>query len=236
MAARSFDSGYMVWGLDQSAYGPVELSTLVSWVKDERVTARTWVFVGETGCWQRASELPELQGLLPPTDTQIVRRQRRAGQLRGVEPDKLRHVKLLRDMSAEQLARFARFVETRKVSEGSVIVGQGQRDDTLYMILEGEARVRMVVGGEEIVVAKLGPGEVFGDLALLDHGPRSADVVADTDCALAGISGAAFDDLTQAALDLSTPFLRALDKTLTERIRADNQRYSEALSFLRAAR
>ncbi len=234
MAARAIDSDFVVWGSDQTAHGPVELPALVAWVRDGRVTSGTWVFVGTRGCWQRAVELPELQELLSPSDTQVVRRQRRAGNLGGVEPGTLRQVRVLEGMSVAQLERFAQFVEVERVPRGLVVVGQGQQADTLYMILEGEARVRLVVSGVEIVLTRLGPGEVFGDLALLDHGPRSADVVADTDCTLAAISDAAFDELTRQALDLSTPFLRALDKLLTERIRADNERYKQALSLARA--
>jgi len=49
----------------KTAYGPVELPTLVAWVKDERVTADTWIFVARTGSWQKAGELPELQILFP---------------------------------------------------------------------------------------------------------------------------------------------------------------------------
>jgi hypothetical protein len=36
---------FFIWGIDQSAYGPVELPTLVSWIKDERVLAETWIFL-----------------------------------------------------------------------------------------------------------------------------------------------------------------------------------------------
>ena len=105
------DKDFVVWASDQAAYGPVELPELVTWVKEERVTSGTWVFVGARGCWQRAAELPELEGLFSPSDTRIVRRQRRAGNLRGVEPGTLRHVKVLEGMSAEQLGRFAQFVQ-----------------------------------------------------------------------------------------------------------------------------
>ena len=52
---------FIVWGVDQTPYGPVELPTLVSWIKDERVTADTWLFVGKTGDWQKAAQVPELQ-------------------------------------------------------------------------------------------------------------------------------------------------------------------------------
>jgi hypothetical protein len=58
MAAVATDTGYIVWGIDQTAYGPVELPTLVNWVKDERVTADTWIYAARNACWQKAVEVP----------------------------------------------------------------------------------------------------------------------------------------------------------------------------------
>src|SRR5580693_9210908 len=52
---------FLIWGIDNAPYGPVELPTLVSWVKDERVLADTWIFTRLHSNWTRASELPELK-------------------------------------------------------------------------------------------------------------------------------------------------------------------------------
>ena len=69
MASVAANTDFTVWGIDQTAYGPVELPTLVSWVKDERVTAETWIFAGRTGSWQKAVEVPELQMFFRPKAT-----------------------------------------------------------------------------------------------------------------------------------------------------------------------
>src|SRR4029077_6141191 len=61
MAAFASEADFIVWGIDQTPYGPVELPTLVAWVKDERVTADTWIFAGKSSSWQKASDMPELQ-------------------------------------------------------------------------------------------------------------------------------------------------------------------------------
>jgi CRP-like cAMP-binding protein len=44
------------------------------------------------------------------------------------------------------------------------------------MILQGELRVRVMIGQKETILTTLGPGDFFGDISLFDHGPRSADV------------------------------------------------------------
>ena len=66
MATSAIDADFIVWGIDRTAYGPVELPTLVAWVKDERVTAETWVFACKNGVWHKAAEVPELQMFFRP--------------------------------------------------------------------------------------------------------------------------------------------------------------------------
>src|ERR1051326_8945582 len=61
MASASPEAAFIVWGIDQTPYGPVELPTLVSWVSDERVTADTWIFAANKRSWQKAVDLPELR-------------------------------------------------------------------------------------------------------------------------------------------------------------------------------
>ena len=93
----------------------------------------------------------------------------------------------------------------------------------------------MEIASRETVLACLSGGDFFGDIAFLDRGPRSADVVANADSLVAKLSGAAFDQLALESQDLATPLLRALDQTLTARIRADNLRYREAVRQARWA-
>jgi CRP-like cAMP-binding protein len=79
----------------------------------------------------------------------------------------------------------------------------------------------------------LGTGEFFGDVALLSQGAHCADVIANTNCVLAKLSAAALDKITKGAPDTATPFLRAMDQALTERIRADNQRFAQITAAAR---
>lgn len=156
----------------------------------------------------------------------------RVETLVGVDPRALRRVKILESMTDEQLERFAQFMEVEKVPQWATIVKQGDLGDSMYLILQGELRVRITVMGKETILTTLGVGDFFGDISLFDHGPRSADVVANADSLLLKISAAAFDALAKAAPELATPFLRAVSHTLSTRIRADNQRLGDLVSFI----
>lgn len=225
MASVATSTDFIVWGIDQTPYGPVELPALVSWIKDERVTADTWVFIGKDSSWQKASDIPELQmffrprGNKAPSSTDAVT---------GIDPRALRRVKILAGFNDEQLERFAAFMEVEKVPQWTVIVKQGDPGDTMYLILQGELRVRMMAMGKETILTTLAAGDFFGDISLFDQGPRSADVIANSDAVVLKVSSASFNRLSKEAPDLATPFLMAVGKTLSARIRADNKRIGDA--------
>lgn len=235
MGSNPTDSDFTVWGADHAAYGPVELPILVSWIQGERVTADTWVYDAKNGAWLKAAEVPELQMFFRKKTGGAGAGARSVSSLTGVEPGALRRVKILAEMTDVQLARFAEFMELETVPQWRVLVKQGDCDSTMYLILEGEFRVRVNIGGKESILATLGIGEFFGDISLFDHGPRSADVVANTDALVLKVSSASFDRLAVEAPDLATPFLLAVGKTLAARIRFDNKRYSDAVKFARAS-
>jgi len=235
MAATAIEIGFIVWGIDQTAYGPVELPTLVSWVKDERVTADTWIFAVRNGSWQKAADVPELQMFFRRKESGASAGVAAMMTPRGVDPRALRRIKILGGMTDQQLERFAEFVEVEKVPQWSVVVKQGDAGDSMYFILEGELRARINVLGQETILATLSAGDFFGDISLFDHGPRSADVVANKESKLLKITSAAFLKMHSDAPDLAAPFLFAMGKTLTARIRADNKRFRDAINFARAS-
>jgi hypothetical protein len=235
--ASSTGAGYKIWGVDGVVYGPVELPTLVSWVKEERVTATTWVYSERRDAWRKAADVTELAmffaGNADPNEaaTQVVQ----DPSVAGLKPGSLRRVKIFADLSDAQLERFVTFMEIARVKQWAEIVKQGDHGDAMYLVLDGELRVRMMIGGKESILVTLGPGDFFGEISLFDHGPRSADVVANLDGTLLKISAKKFDRLITQAPDLAAPFLFAMGRTLTARIRADNKRYRDSVNFARAA-
>src|SRR5580704_9251058 len=60
MLEQQAANDFIIWGIDDAPYGPVELPVLVEWVKDERVLRDTWVLVRKSGTWQRAADISEL--------------------------------------------------------------------------------------------------------------------------------------------------------------------------------
>jgi len=91
--------------------------------------------------------------------------------------DHLARVPLFSACSKKELQTIARASDEVRVPAGKVLVEEGRPGHEFFLILDGKASVKR--GKKKI--ADLGPGQYFGEMALLDRGPRSATVVADTD-------------------------------------------------------
>jgi CRP-like cAMP-binding protein len=222
---------FFIWGIDDSPYGPVELPVLIDWISDERVLADTWVFARRDGSWRRAAEIPGLQAYF----SQTIIPDSAASSGAGVAPGSLRRIKILSQLNDAQLDRLAEFMELHQVPQWLAVVKQGDAGNGMFLILQGELRARVMVGDKETILATFGPGDFFGDMSLFDHGPRSADVIANVDSTVLKISDVAFDRLTREAPALATPFLQATARTLAARIRADNKRLDRVTQQFRAS-
>jgi CRP/FNR family cyclic AMP-dependent transcriptional regulator len=88
--------------------------------------------------------------------------------------DALKRSTLLSSLGDRQLSKLASVAQVRRLAKDAVVVEQGDEGIGFYVVLEGKVEVRKA--GEPL--ARLGPGEFFGELALFDSVARSADVVA----------------------------------------------------------
>lgn len=221
---------YWVWDIDNITYGPIDLFTLVEWVKDQRVVSDTWIFCQRRESWLRAVALEELKLLFDPS-------QGRPGHLvtaldAGVNADVMLRIRTLSGLNDHQLKAFISYMEILTLDSMKVAVREGERGDAMFMILEGELRVRVMRQGKESILATLKAGDFFGEISLLDEGPRSADVVANDRSTLLKISTTSFAKLRREAPSLAEPFLHSLGQILVGRMRILNKRYVDSALML----
>jgi CRP-like cAMP-binding protein len=105
---------------------------------------------------------------------------------------------------------------------GERIFAEGDPSYYCYQIVRGKVDIVLSPGGRREVIATLGPGEVFGEMGVIDSGPRSATAIAaeDTECVVFG----ALDLLDQFDEDPATTI--EVMRTLIKRLRQSNRRYS----------
>jgi CRP/FNR family transcriptional regulator, cyclic AMP receptor protein len=113
-------------------------------------------------------------------------------RLRDIE-DALVRVRLFASLSREEIAALARVTTRRQVAAKKLIVEQGAPGTELFIIVEGTAQVvSLGTEGKDVTLGAMGAGEVFGEIALLDGGVRSATVRAKTKCSLLVLGQDAF--------------------------------------------
>ncbi len=120
--------------------------------------------------------------------------------------DHLAGVRLFSGLSRKELSKVARAVDELSLPAGKELVVQDAAGHECFVIVEGEASVQ--IGGVE--VATLGPGDHFGELALLDGGPRTATVVATTPVQVLVIGQREFAAVIDDVPELARKLLQSL--------------------------
>jgi CRP/FNR family cyclic AMP-dependent transcriptional regulator len=100
----------------------------------------------------------------------------------------------------------------RAVEEGVAIFREGDRADAMFIVRRGSVRIER----EGEVLRHLAAGEVFGEMALVDAAPRSADAIAGADCELAVVDEAAFQELVVHLPAFALELLRTVVRRLRE--------------------
>jgi CRP/FNR family transcriptional regulator, cyclic AMP receptor protein len=128
--------------------------------------------------------------------------------------DVLKDIPLFSPLSKRQVRRIANLARPQRFAESSTIVKKGQRGETFFVILDGEATLSVPKGRTSVLRA----GDWFGELALLDGGPRSATVTARSPLLAMRIARRPFLKLVASDSDLALGLLRGM----SERLRAAN--------------
>ncbi|MFI5143574.1 MAG: Crp/Fnr family transcriptional regulator [Thermoanaerobaculales bacterium] len=133
--------------------------------------------------------------------------------------DLLGRVALFAELEPVELDALARAAERREFARDEAIFAVNEAADGLYVIASGRVKVCVSsAGGRELILATLGPGQFFGDMALLDDAPRSASVVTQLPTVAYRIKREDFEQL----LDLHPSIGRKLLRELSLRLRRSN--------------
>ena len=105
-----------------------------------------------------------------------------------MDNDVLRQAPLFSSLDDEAVAALGASMGETKVRRGEVLFHEGDAGDKLYIVIDGKVKLgRTSPDGRENLLGILGPGQMFGELALFDPGPRSATVTAVVDSTFASL-------------------------------------------------
>jgi CRP/FNR family cyclic AMP-dependent transcriptional regulator len=123
--------------------------------------------------------------------------------------DLLQRVPIFSDLDRKELERIAASMKQRTFEAGDNVTQEGTGGVGFFVIEEGEARV--TIGGEER--RRLGPGDYFGEVALLNESARTATIVAETDLRCYGLTSWEFRPLVETHGSIAWKLLQAMSKT-----------------------
>lgn len=119
---------------------------------------------------------------------------------------------LFSSLSKKELGILGRAADEVRVPKGKVLTEEGKPGHEFFLVIEGQAVITR--GGRE--VARTGPGQVFGELSLLDRGPRSATVTAETDMTLLVLGQREFSGVIDEVPGLAHKLLATLAAKLRD--------------------
>jgi CRP/FNR family cyclic AMP-dependent transcriptional regulator len=126
--------------------------------------------------------------------------------------ESLKGVPLFAGVRDKELGRLAKVMRESRFNEGEAITTEGRSGVGFFLIEHGNATVSL--RGE--IVRTLGPGDHFGEIALIDAGPRSATVTATTDLRCRGLAAWEFRSFVQEHPEVAWPLLETLASRLRD--------------------
>jgi CRP/FNR family cyclic AMP-dependent transcriptional regulator len=129
----------------------------------------------------------------------------------------LQNIPLFAGLTDVQLEQISRMAVRRKVQRNTTLVHAGDSTDSLFVIVNGSAKVlNRDSEGNEVILTLLAAGECFGEMGMIDGSPRSADVVASESCELLVIGKSDFKKALAENVDLCLNIMKSLVLRLRE--------------------
>lgn len=132
----------------------------------------------------------------------------------------LKGVDIFEGLTEHELRRIATICREARYAKGQVVTSQGEEGDEMFIVRDGLVEVTVGEAGEgPRTVVNLGTGQVVGEMALVDRGPRSATVGCVTDVTLNVIERDAFEKLCQSNAQIGMVVYRNLAADLSFKLR-----------------
>ena len=136
----------------------------------------------------------------------------------------LKKMALFKGLDSLEMVQVSKRIRHRKVEPDEVVAALGSAGNSLYMVRSGQLMVSVPRGETRELLGELGPGSHFGEISLIDHGPRSAEVRATSQTELLELEEQSFKELLGFSPELKERLYKNLLLDLCTKIRHTNDR------------
>jgi CRP/FNR family cyclic AMP-dependent transcriptional regulator len=125
--------------------------------------------------------------------------------------------------SREDIEAFLKALQRREIPAGEILIQDGEVSDSLYFLWEGFLRAYLEHNGEVVSLGRISPGQWVGEVSMLDPGPATASVKAESNSTLLVLSRDTFEALDRENPVLTGRLLRSLSGLLISRLRSSSE-------------
>jgi CRP-like cAMP-binding protein len=137
-----------------------------------------------------------------------------------VDLEFLRGIVLFKDVTDADLEALWPFLTQRKLRKGEILLREGDVGREMFFLRAGEVIIsKHVKGRVEQVLARMGPGDFFGEMGLFDRQPRSATIQADTDVVVLELDGDNLEQLVARSPRAASAFFYQMVRVFIQRLR-----------------
>lgn len=142
----------------------------------------------------------------------------------------LKECELFRSMEDKEIALLAKVVEEKNLSGNTPLFYENMNGEAMYILAAGSIQLsKMLSEGEVKTLATLGPGDYFGELALLENGPRSVTAIAAEESSVLVLKRSGFETLLTEHPQVAIKVIIGLYKSLSTRLRQASPRIQKII-------
>lgn len=137
---------------------------------------------------------------------------------------------LFKDFSDKEIALLSKYVEEKTIAAPTPLFLENMKGESMFIVVKGGIKLsKMLSEGEEKTLTTMGPGDFFGEMALIEEGPRAVTAIVVKDSQVLVIKRSAFEKLMAEAPKVAVKVVIGIYKTLSDRIRSLSPKIQEMI-------
>jgi CRP/FNR family transcriptional regulator len=144
-----------------------------------------------------------------------------------IDHGKLKNISLFRDMDDSEINVVTKRVFEKEYKKGSTLFVEGMAGEVLYIVMEGSVELTKKTNGGSVKIGVMGPGDIVGEMSLIDSGLRTATGRTDTDSKLIVVTKKSFGEMLDSDPKIAAKMLMALLKIINKRLRLTDKKFED---------
>lgn len=146
--------------------------------------------------------------------------------------DHIKNSPLAQDLTERDCGFLEEVMTSQHLDKGTVLLREGEVDDTLYIISAGHVEVTKLTGGENVVLHVMGPGSLAGEMGFVDSAPHSATLITEEPTTVLCLKRADFEKLVPHHPNMTYHVMRAIIRLGHTTLKRMNNQYVEMNNYI----